>query len=47
MLAGIWVTRRVLKDIGRNVPQEAPHAFAHAVVDVDRYRSGETKERTR
>src|SRR6185369_14279741 len=27
---------RVLKDIGHNVPQEAPQAFAQAVIDVDR-----------
>jgi pimeloyl-ACP methyl ester carboxylesterase len=26
---------RILKGIGHNVPQEAPHAFAQAVVDVD------------
>ncbi len=30
-------THRVLKDIGHNVPQEAPQAFAQAVVDVDSY----------
>ncbi|HTF51164.1 MAG TPA: alpha/beta hydrolase [Pseudonocardia sp.] len=28
----------VLKDIGHNVPQEAPEAFAKAIVDVDGYR---------
>jgi len=28
----------VLKDIGHNVPQEAPAAFAKAIVDVDGYR---------
>ncbi len=27
---------RILKDIGHNVPQEAPAAFAQAIVDVDR-----------
>ena len=26
---------RILKDIGHNVPQEAPKAFAQAVIDVD------------
>jgi pimeloyl-ACP methyl ester carboxylesterase len=30
-------SHRVLKDIGHNVPQEAPQAFARAVVDVDGY----------
>ena len=40
-------SHRILKDIGHNVPQEAPQAFAQAVVDVDRYRRGETKERMR
>jgi pimeloyl-ACP methyl ester carboxylesterase len=28
---------RVLKGIGHNVPQEAPAAFAQAILDVDRY----------
>lgn len=28
---------RILKGIGHNVPQEAPHAFAKAVVDVDAF----------
>lgn len=28
---------RILKDIGHNVPQEAPQAFAQAIVDVDRF----------
>jgi pimeloyl-ACP methyl ester carboxylesterase len=28
---------RILKGIGHNVPQEAPDAFANAVVDVDAY----------
>jgi pimeloyl-ACP methyl ester carboxylesterase len=27
---------RILKDIGHNVPQEAPQAFAQAIIDVDR-----------
>jgi pimeloyl-ACP methyl ester carboxylesterase len=28
---------RILNDIGHNVPQEAPQAFADAVIEVDRY----------
>jgi len=28
---------RILEGIGHNVPQEAPHAFAQAVIDVDGY----------
>src|SRR6266852_345870 len=30
-------SHRILKGIGHNVPQEAPQAFAKAVIDVDRY----------
>jgi pimeloyl-ACP methyl ester carboxylesterase len=30
-------SHRVLKNIGHNVPQEAPQAFAQAVIDVDSY----------
>jgi pimeloyl-ACP methyl ester carboxylesterase len=30
-------SHRILKDIGHNVPQEAPQAFAQAVVEVDGY----------
>ena len=30
-------SHRVLKDIGHNVPQEAPRAFAKAIIDVDGY----------
>lgn len=30
-------SHRVLKDIGHNVPQEAPQAFADAVIAVDGY----------
>ena len=30
-------SHRVLRDIGHNVPQEHPHAFAEAIVDVDGY----------
>jgi pimeloyl-ACP methyl ester carboxylesterase len=29
-------SHRILKGIGHNVPQEAPHAFAEAIVEVDR-----------
>jgi len=28
-------SHRILKGIGHNVPQEAPEAFAQAIVDVD------------
>jgi pimeloyl-ACP methyl ester carboxylesterase len=31
-------SHQVLKDIGHNVPQEAPEAFAKAIVEVDGYR---------
>jgi len=31
-------SHRILKDIGHNVPQEDPQAFAQAIVDVDGYR---------
>ena len=30
-------SHRDLKGIGHNLPQEAPHAFAQAVIDVDGY----------
>jgi pimeloyl-ACP methyl ester carboxylesterase len=30
-------THRIIKDIGHNLPQEAPRAFAEAVVEVDGY----------
>jgi pimeloyl-ACP methyl ester carboxylesterase len=30
-------THRVVKGVGHNLPQEAPHAFAEAVVEVDGY----------
>jgi pimeloyl-ACP methyl ester carboxylesterase len=30
-------SQRIFKGIGHNVPQEAPQAFAKAVVDVDSY----------
>jgi pimeloyl-ACP methyl ester carboxylesterase len=30
-------SHRIFRGIGHNVPQEAPHAFAEAVVDVDGY----------
>jgi len=31
-------SHRLLKDIGHNVPQEAPQAFADAIIEVDGYR---------
>jgi pimeloyl-ACP methyl ester carboxylesterase len=34
-------SHRILKGIGHNVPQEAPRAFAQAVVDVDGYREAQ------
>jgi len=30
-------SHRIFKGIGHNVPQEAPQAFAEAIVDVDGY----------
>jgi pimeloyl-ACP methyl ester carboxylesterase len=30
-------SHRIFEGIGHNVPQEAPQAFAKAIVDVDRY----------
>jgi pimeloyl-ACP methyl ester carboxylesterase len=30
-------SHRILNGIGHNVPQEAPQAFARAIVDVDAY----------
>jgi pimeloyl-ACP methyl ester carboxylesterase len=30
-------SHRILNGIGHNVPQEAPQAFASAIVDVDHY----------
>ena len=35
--SGRYAHRTVTGGIGHNLPQEAPHAFAQAVVDVDRY----------
>jgi len=32
-------SHRILKDIGHNVPQEAPQDFASAVIEVGRYAS--------
>jgi pimeloyl-ACP methyl ester carboxylesterase len=34
---GKYAHRDIAGGIGHNVPQEAPHAFARAVIDVDRY----------
>jgi pimeloyl-ACP methyl ester carboxylesterase len=30
-------SHQILNGIGHNVPQEAPHAFAKAVIEVDGY----------
>ena len=30
-------THRIVKGVGHNLPQEAPQAFAQAVIDVDAY----------
>ena len=30
-------THRIVKGVGHNLPQEAPRAFAEAVVEVDGY----------
>jgi pimeloyl-ACP methyl ester carboxylesterase len=35
--AGTYIHRDIKGGIGHNLPQEAPHAFAKAVVDVDGY----------
>jgi pimeloyl-ACP methyl ester carboxylesterase len=37
--SGRYTHRVVTGGIGHNLPQEAPHAFAQAVIDVDRYGS--------
>jgi hypothetical protein len=30
-------THRILKGVGHKLPQEAPHEFAKAVIEVDSY----------
>ena len=35
--SGPYAHRTITGGIGHNLPQEAPHAFAQAVIDVDRY----------
>jgi pimeloyl-ACP methyl ester carboxylesterase len=30
-------THRIIKSVGHNLPQEAPQAFAQAVIEVDGY----------
>ena len=35
--SGKYSHRLVTGGIGHNLPQEAPHAFAEAVIDVDRF----------
>src|SRR5262249_8245384 len=37
---GKYTHRLITGGIGHNLPQEAPQAFAQAVIDVDRYASG-------
>jgi len=37
--SGKYSHRTITGGIGHNLPQEAPQAFAQAVVDVDGYRS--------
>jgi hypothetical protein len=34
---GKYAHRAISGSVGHNLPQEAPQAFAQAVVDVDRY----------
>ena len=34
---GHYEHRRITRGIGHNLPQEAPRAFAQAIVDVDRF----------
>jgi len=36
MVAGAQYSHRLIKGGGHNLPQEAPQAFAKAVVEVDR-----------
>jgi pimeloyl-ACP methyl ester carboxylesterase len=35
--SGKYAHRIIEGGIGHNLPQEAPHAFAEAVIEVDRY----------
>ena len=35
--SGKYAHRTIEGGIGHNLPQEAPHAFAEAVIEVDRY----------
>ncbi len=37
--SGKYTHRLITGGIGHNLPQEAPQAFAQAVIDVDRYAS--------
>ena len=37
--SGPYAHRLITPGIGHNLPQEAPQAFAQAVIDVDSYRS--------
>jgi hypothetical protein len=36
-VTGKYASRIITAGIGYNLPQEAPQAFAEAVIDVDRY----------
>jgi pimeloyl-ACP methyl ester carboxylesterase len=37
--SGAYTHRVITGGVGHNLPQEAPEAFAQAVIDVDAYRS--------
>ena len=37
MFSGKYERRTITGGIGHNLPQEAPRAFAQAVIDVDRF----------
>ena len=37
--SGKYAHRTIKDGVGHNLPQEAPHAFAEAVVEVDGYAS--------
>jgi len=37
MFTGPYAHRLIMGGIGHNLPQEAPHAFAQAVIDVDKF----------
>ena len=35
--SGKYEFRLITGGVGHNIPQEAPHAFAQAIVDVDKF----------